>query len=96
MIILYFSLMEKVKKYLSSFKNTLVFLFLPVLSYSNFNSEETPDVWDYGIAIVLPLIFIYILVTDIMAYRKANKELKEEWLKHHPQPASSEYPLDCC
>ena len=70
--------MEKVKKYLSSFKNTLLFSFLPVLSYSNFNSEETPDVWDYGIAIVLPLIFIYILVTDIMAYGKANKELEED------------------
>jgi hypothetical protein len=44
----------------------------------NFYSKDAPDVWDYAIAPVLPLIFIYILVTDIMAYRKANKELKEE------------------
>jgi hypothetical protein len=44
----------------------------------NFYSKDAPDVWDYAIAPVLPLTFIYILVTDIMAYRKANKELKEE------------------
>ena len=74
----YFSLMEKVKKYLSSFKNTLLFSFLPVLAVSNFYSEDAPDVWDYAIAPVLPLIFIIILVTDIMAYRKANKELEED------------------
>ena len=65
--------MEKVKKYLSSFKNTLVFSFLPVLSHSNFNLEETPDVWDYAIALVLPLLFIYILVNDIIAFRKGIK-----------------------
>jgi hypothetical protein len=49
-----------------------------VLAVSNFYSEDAPDVWDYAIAPVLPLIFIYILVTDIIAYRKANKELEEE------------------
>ena len=70
--------MAKIKKYLSSFKNTLLFSFLPVGAVSNFYSEDAPDVWDYAIALVLPLIFIYILVTDIMAYRKASKELKEE------------------
>ena len=70
--------MAKIKKYLSSFKNTLIFSFLPVLAHSNFYSEDAPDVWDYAIAPVLPLIFIYILVTDMMAYRKANKEFKEE------------------
>ena len=85
--------MAKIKKYLSSFKNTLLFSFLPVLAHSNFYSEDAPDVWDYAIAPVLPLIFIYILVTDIIAYRKANKELEEEWLKHHSQQGASKYPL---
>ena len=70
--------MAKIKKYLSSFKNTLFFSFLPLLAHLNFYSKDAPDVWDYAIAPVLPLTFIYILVTDIMAYRKANKELKEE------------------
>ena len=73
--------MAKIKKYLSSFKNTLVFSFLPVLSFSNFYSEDAPDVWDYGIATVLPFFFIYILFSDIIAYRKAKKELEKDWLK---------------
>jgi len=65
--------MEKVKKYLSSFKNTLLFSFLPVLTVSNFYSEDAPDIWDYAIALVPPLLFIYILVNDIIAFRKGIK-----------------------
>ena len=73
--------MAKVKKYLIKSFIPTIFFFLGVIFpffYGKVPWEEAPNAWDYGFAIVLPLIFIYILVTDIMAYRKANKELKEE------------------
>ena len=72
--------MEKVKKYLSSFKNTLVFSFLPVLVVSTFYSENADEKMVFiavATAVLIP-IFIIILVTDIIAYRKANKELEED------------------
>ena len=70
--------MAKLKKYLSSFKNTLLFSFLPVLAVSNFYSEDAPDVWDYGIRIILLVVFAIGLVIDVSTYRRkiAKKDLE--------------------
>jgi len=65
--------MAKVTKYLKGFSTTIAFICVPMFALQNFFWKEAPNAWEYGFAIVAPLVFVFILVNDIIAFRKGIK-----------------------
>ena len=54
-----------------------MFCYFPVIVIQDFFYTDDPDSWDYGIGIIMFVVFAIGLVTDIITYRRkiAKKDL---------------------
>ena len=61
-----------------NFSNTLWSCWMPVIVIQNFFYTDDPDGWDYGIRIIMFVVFAIGLVIDVSTYRRkiAKKDLE--------------------
>jgi len=53
-----------------NFSNTLSSCWMPVIVIQDFFYTDDPDGWDYGIRIIMLVVFAIGLVSDIITYRR--------------------------
>ena len=62
--------LKKTFAWFGNFSNTLMFCYMPVLVIQDFLHPDDLDGWNYGIDIIMSVIFTIGLVYDIITYRK--------------------------
>jgi len=57
-----------------NFLSTVTFCWIPLVALEHYSSDENPDEWDYGIVIFTCFIFAFLLISDLVVYRKKARE----------------------
>ena len=62
----------------SNFNNTIIMAWYPIYCVMTLFNEDANDAGDYGFAIVASGLVTFVFLTELIAYRKLKKELKED------------------